>query len=183
MAWKSSDDQYGSVAIAIHWISAAAILGLFALGFTAANTGDPALRAAVLRGHVPLGILVLVLTVLRIGWWMFADRRPAPLAGLPGWQAASERLIRTLIYLVLLVTAASGLGLLIISGAAPILFGGAPGPLPAFGSFPPLTVHVAGAVALLVLAGIHIAAALYHHAWRRDRLLARMGLGSATAGR
>ncbi len=173
MSWKSSSHQYGGVAIALHWLSAAAILALFALGFLAANTVDSAAKAALLRGHVPLGIIVLVLTLLRIGWW-FVDRRPQPLSGMPGWQAASERVVRVLLYALVLVMGASGIATMILSGAGAILFFGAPGPLPDFWRFPPMTAHFAGAIALLALAGLHIAAALYHQFYKRDRLLTRM---------
>jgi cytochrome b561 len=173
MSWKSSANQYGSVAVALHWVSAAAILGLFALGFLAANTDDPALKAGLLRGHVPLGILALVLTLFRIGWWAF-DRRPAQLLGMPSWQALSERVVRVLLYFLIVVMGASGIGLLVLSGAGAILFFGAPGPLPDFWTYPPMFAHFAGAFALLALAGLHIVAALYHQFYKRDRLLARM---------
>jgi cytochrome b561 len=177
MSWKSSADRYGSIAIAIHWLSAAAILGLFALGFIAANTADPAEKAALLRGHVPLGIAVLLLTVLRIVWWL-VDRRPGPVVGLPSWQAAVERAVRVLIYALVLLMGTSGIVLMVLSGAGAILFFGAPGTLPDFWRFPPMTAHFAGAIVLLALAGLHVAAALYHQFYKGDRLLARMGLWS-----
>ena len=66
---------------------------------------------------------------------------------------------------------ASGIGMMVLSGAGAILFGGAPAPLPDFGVYPPRTAHGAGAYALAALAGLHAAAALYHHVWRRDNTL------------
>lgn len=177
MTWKSSSDRYGRVAIIIHWVSAAAILGLFALGFAAANASDPALKAALLRGHVPLGIAAVVLTLLRIVWWL-VDRRPAPPSGLPKWQKASETAVRRLLYAVVILMGLSGIGLLAISGAGAILFFGAPGDLPNLWDYPPMFAHYLGALALLCLAGLHIVAAMYHQLWKKDRLLARMGVGS-----
>jgi cytochrome b561 len=177
MSWKSSSDRYGHVAVAIHWVSAAAILGLFALGFVAANVADPAQKADLLRAHVPLGLAVVVLTVLRIVWWL-VDRRPAPLAGLPRWQTASETAVRRLIYAIIILMGASGIGVLALSGAGAILFLGAPGDLPNLWNYPPMFAHFLGALALLCLAGLHIAAAVYHQFWKGDRLLARMGVGS-----
>ena len=176
MSWKSSSQRYGAVAIALHWLSAAAILGLFALGFLAAGAADPQTKAALLRGHVPLGILALVLTLLRIFWWLF-DRKPERVFGLPAWQALSERVVHTLLYLLILLMGASGIGTMILSGAGAILFFGAPGPLPDFWHYAPMSVHFAGAIALLALAGLHILAALYHQFYKRDRLLTRMGIG------
>ncbi len=173
MSWKSTQSQYGSVAIILHWVSAALILALLALGFLAAHAADPAVAADLLRVHVPLGILVLALTFFRIGWWCI-DRRPAPVGHAPRWQVRAEHLVRTLLYLLILLMGASGLGLLALSGAGPVLFLGAPAPLPDFRHYAPMAAHAAGAAALLSLAGLHILAALHHHFVKGDRLLARM---------
>jgi cytochrome b561 len=178
MSAKSSASRYGSVAIAVHWLSALAVLALLALGLTAANTADPAVKSALLRIHIPLGTLVLLLTLFRIVWW-FIDRRPAPLAGMPRWQISAETVVRVLLYAVVVLLGASGIGLLVLSGAAPILFFHAPGALPDFWQFPPMLVHYAAALLLIALICGHIAAALYHQFLKRDRLLYRMGVGSA----
>jgi len=175
MPARSSGDRYGTVAIAIHWLSAAAIVVLFVLGLAAAYSGDPGAKAALLRAHVPLGLFVLLLTLLRIVWW-FVDRPPAPPAGASRWQSSAERAVRLLLYAAIVVLGASGIGLLALSGAGAVLFFGAPGPLADFWRFAPMAVHFVMALALLALV-VHVAAALYHHLWRRDRLLARMGVG------
>ena len=96
---------------------------------------------------------------------------------MPGWQIGTERAVRVLVYALLLVMAASGIATLALSHAAGVLFFGAPLPLPNFWRFPPMNAHFIAAIALLALAALHIAAALYHQFYRRDRLLARMGLG------
>jgi cytochrome b561 len=178
MAWKSSASRYGSVAITLHWVSAAAILAMFPLGFLAANTADPNIEATLLRVHVPLGVLVLVLTVARLAWWLF-DRRPGQLLGMPRWQELVERLVRALLYVVLIVMGSSGIAVIALSGAAAVLFFGATAPLPNFWGYVPMTAHFLGAFFLLGLAGLHIAAALVHQFHKRDRLLARMGIGPA----
>jgi cytochrome b561 len=177
MSWKSSTQRYGSVAIAIHWGSAAAILVQLGLGFAAARATEAGAQtgagAGLLRAHVVLGIFVVALTLIRLGWWL-VDRQPPTLAGLPSWQARSERVVRVLLYLLILILGASGLATLALSGAGDILFAGASGALPDFTRFPPMAAHIAAATALLSLAALHIVAALYHHFWRRDGLLGRM---------
>ncbi len=177
MAAKSTTDRYGAVAVTIHWVTAVAILILFGLGLAAANAADPDTKAALLRAHVPLGLAVFLLTLFRIVWWWFIDRRPPPLAGMPRWQVGAEHVVRVLVYALILVLGASGITIMILSGAPEVLFFGAPGPLPDFWMFPPMPAHFLAAFALLALAVLHIAAALYHQLYRRDRLLARMGLG------
>ena len=90
MTLKSTPTRYGAVAIAIHWTSAIAIVATFGLGLMAAGTTDPVTEVTLVRGHIVLGSLVLILTLLRIGWWLWGDRRPAPVAGQPRAAAAGR---------------------------------------------------------------------------------------------
>lgn len=173
MGWKSSPDRYGSVAIAIHWISAVAILGLLWAGFVAADTVDEAAKIQVLRLHTAAGIAVLSLTLFRIGWWLFADRLPVETAGLPRWQGRSARIVHRLLYLIIIVLGASGIAMMALSGAGDVVWGEATG-LPDFQDYPPRAVHGIAGRLLVLLAVVHIAAALYHQFVRRDATMSRM---------
>lgn len=177
MALKSSADRYGTIAVAIHWLSAALVLGLLVSGFRAAGTVDPVAKASLLKVHAVVGATVLALTLARIAWWIFADRRPAEPAGTPRLQGLAARTVHILFYVVLVGMAASGIGMLALSGAGAILFAGAPGPLPDFMAYAPRIPHGLGAFLLVALIALHVAAAFYHQLVLRDRLLARMGLG------
>lgn len=177
MAWKSDTRRYGGLRIALHWVSAAAILALLPLGFIAAHTPRLEVRADLLRAHVPLGVLAFALTLVRVGWLLF-DKRPRDPIGQPRWQTYSAHAVHRLLDLAVIVMGVSGIGLMILSGAAAVLFFGAPGPLPHFPDFKPLLVHGMAAFALIGLLGLHSGAAIYHQFGRRDRLLARMGVGS-----
>ena len=176
MALKSSSDRYGAVAIAIHWITAVAVAGLLVSGFRAAGTIDPVAKAGLLRVHAVVGATVLALTLARIAWWVFADRRPAEAAGTPRLQGSAARAVHLLFYVVLIGMAASGVGMLALSGAAKILLGGAPGRLAGLIGDSPRRPPRRGAVLRVALVVVHVAAALYHQFVLRDRLMARMGL-------
>ncbi|WP_243405037.1 cytochrome b/b6 domain-containing protein [Pelagivirga sediminicola] len=76
---KSASIRYGTVAITLHGLSAALILALLGTGFRAASLTDVSARTALLQLHVPLDLAILALTLRRIGWRAFVDRRPAPL--------------------------------------------------------------------------------------------------------
>lgn len=179
MTDEISARRYDIVAIVFHWTVAAAILVALPLGFLAAHASNDRQAALLLRGHVPLGILILVLTVAR-AMWRYSHVPPPPPAGQPRWQLGMARVSHALLYAVPMVLAASGLALLALSGAAPIVFGRIRGVLPDFSRFPPMTVHALAAFVLVGLIGLHMAAGLiYHQLYRRDRLLARMGLGSS----
>ena len=174
MALKSTPDRYGTMAVSIHWLSVALILVLIASGFRAADTEDPAAKAAILRLHLPIAVAVLVLTILRIVWWWGFDRKPGPVAGSPHWQERAAQAVHVLFYVVLLGMIASGVGMMALSGAAPMIFGGESGPLPDFWKYPPRIPHGIAARLLLALLVLHAGAALYHHFVRRDGLLRRM---------
>lgn len=174
MTLKSSPTRYGGMAIALHWTSAAAVIALLASGLVAGNIeGSP--PAALIVTHASLGTLVLVLTVARIVWWLAFDRRPQP-AMMPRWQEIVAQAVHGLLYLAILVLVGSGIGTLVLSGAVPALLSGAP--LPDFAGLVPRAVHGVAARLMLALLAAHIGAALYHQFVMRDRLLARMGLGS-----
>lgn len=177
MSLKSTSSHYGSVAIAIHWTSAAAILFTFAAGLTAANIGDPARVAPILLVHITLGASVLLLTLLRILWWILADRHPRPTTGQPAWQPVLASIVHTAIYVVILLMASSGIATIVLSGALPLLLAGAPPP--DLSELAPRLAHGALARLLLALLVLHIVAAFYHQFVRGDRLLGRMGVGPA----
>jgi cytochrome b561 len=177
MAWKSSANRYGAVAITIHWVTAVAILALLVAGIIAATTSDDATRAGILRIHAPLGISIAVLTLFRIVWWTAFDRKPAPPSDAGSAQRIGEKAVHGLFYVAILVMGASGIGMMVLSGAGEILFGSKPGPLPDFAKVAPFYGHLVGAVLLVTLLVGHVGAALWHQLIKRDRLLSRMGVG------
>lgn len=176
MSLKSTTDRYGSVAIAIHWTSAALIITAVCLGLIAAGTTDPPAKVWVLRFHILAGGSALLLTLVRIGWWIWGDKRPQPAPGQPAAQEWAARMVHLALYVAILVLGSSGIATIILSGAGPALLAGTP--LPDFSHVLPRMVHgVMSRLLLLLLAG-HIGAALYHQFIRRDHLLARMGIGT-----
>lgn len=173
---KSESDRYGAMAVLVHWLSAALILVLIASGFRAGGTVDPAVKAQLLRIHISVAIAVLLLTLLRVVWWLAIDRRPDPVVGSPLWQERSARAVHLLFYVVILGMIASGIGMMVLSGAGSIIFGQG-GVLPDFREFAPRVPHGIGARMLVALLVLHIGAALYHHFVLRDGLLRRMWFG------
>lgn len=177
MSWRSDGRRYGAVAMAMHWATAAAVFGLLGSGLMMEGVAEEGARMQILRAHAATGIFVLVLTLLRIGWWAFADTRPQDVGGMPGWQAKAARLVHGLFYAVILIMGASGIAMLALSGAAAMLFAGAPGALPDFGIYAPRAPHGLGAWLMMALIAVHVGAALHHQFVRHDRVLGRMGLG------
>jgi cytochrome b561 len=176
MSLKSSNARYGSVAMTIHWLTAAIIVALFATGLLAAGQADPEAKLALLRFHVPLGAAVLALTALRMVWWWVVDSRPPLPADQPTWQKFMALAVHIALYLVILLLASSGIATLVLSGALPAIIAGTT--LPDLETVLPRVVHGVASKLMLGLLTLHIGAALYHQFIRRDHLLARMGVGA-----
>ena len=178
MPLTSSPTRYGPVAIAIHWLTALALFGMLWSGLSAAGSTDEATRLMLLRGHAVMGILVGLLTLFRIVWWLAVDTRPGDPVGTSAFHVWGARIVHVGLYAVVLVMVASGLGTVMLSGANMQLLGASPLPLPDFAAVPPMTVHGLLSRVLIGLVVLHVLAALWHQFIRRDRLLARMGLGA-----
>ena len=173
MPAKSSLTHYGTVAIVIHWLSALLIVAMIVSGFRASGLEDSVAKTSILQLHIPFGVAVLLLTVGRVAWWLFADKKPASVP-MPSWQDRSSRAVHFLFYVVILGMAASGIGMMVLSGAGPIIFADEASSLPDFRDYLPRTPHGVGARLMLVLLVVHAGAALYHHIFKKDGLLSRM---------
>lgn len=173
MSFRSTSDRYGAIPVTIHWLTALLIVGVLVTGFRAGHALDSPAKLVLLKAHVPMAVCVLLLTLTRIAWWVFIDRKPAPAAGPPLWQERLARAVHLLFYVATLGLAASGVGILILSGAGPTIFGQG-GVLPDFWNYPPRIPHGIGARMLIALFVIHVFAALFHHFYLRDGLLRRM---------
>ena len=177
MALKSTTSAYGNVAVIIHWLSTLFILIMIGSGLTAASLTANDAKVFVLSIHAPFGVIILLLTLARVVWWKFADRKPLPLEDEPGWQARIAGAVHFLFYVVIFGMAITGIGMMVSSGAASVLFGGSQEPLPDFWNYLQRRPHGAGARLLILLFALHAGAALYHHFIARDVTLKRMWFG------
>ncbi|MES0809465.1 cytochrome b/b6 domain-containing protein [Roseibium sp. SCPC15] len=165
---KSTSTTYGTVAVSIHWLSAILIIALLISGFRAATLDAETLKVSVLAIHAPMGIAVLLLTLFRILWWGLVDRKPAKHGNSPIWQVRTAILVHVLLYIVTLGMVASGIGMMALSGAGKVIFGGSSSSLPDFWDFKPRVPHGIGARVLLLLLALHVGAALYHQFIKKD---------------
>ena len=179
MSFKSSSKQYGAVAVTIHWVSALLIFVLLGSGFKAGNAEASTAKIDVLQVHISIGIAILLLTLARIAWWIFADKKPDPLE-MGKWQDRGARAVHYMFYVVILGMVASGIGMIVLSGAAPIIFDGSNTTLPDFWDYLPRIPHGIGARLIILLLVLHAGAALYHHFFKKDGLLHRMWYKKST---
>jgi cytochrome b561 len=175
--------RYDALSQAFHWITAIAVVIAFILGPEGfgrlMHDGiDPATRSDIVW-HESLGILVLVLTVTRLLW--VAARPAAPKFEMAGWMHLASKLTHLALWTLLLALPATALLALGGEGHPLTLLGGVrvdQMPLIAGSRLAELAdwgdVHGFLGDAILVLAGLHAVAAIYHHVRLKDGVLKSM---------
>lgn len=169
---KSTANQFGIVSISIHWISVVLIFVLLGSGFRAGFTTDPEVKAAILRVHLPVAVIVLLLTTVRMIWWWRFDTKPEPLMSTSPWQVRIAGWTHRALYAVVLLLLASGIAMSIMSGLPDALFGSAA--FPELAELPPRAGHGIAARLMVVLVLLHAGAAIFHHWVLKDRTLRRI---------
>ncbi len=182
--------RYSSVAMTLHWLIAALILLDFALAlsFSRFDPGDALYFRFAYPAHMSVGMLVLVLSLLRLIWRLL-HRVPA----LPADMGRAVRLLvrgaHALLYVFMLAAPLSGWAVLSVRNKPPLLLGSVHWPniqfLTDMDHSQRSAIHAAmlpGHIWLsyigMTLVGAHILAALYHHYFRHDDVLRRMLPGS-----
>lgn len=173
---KNTADTYGWVSIAVHWMMALAIFGMFGLGLwmTGLDYYDDWYHRAP-EVHKSVGMLLLFLLVFRL-IWRLANPRPALMG--QWWEQIVALSVHRTHYLLMFIIMLSGYLIPTGEGKGVDVFGWFVAPaLMAFDKHQADMLgllHLAAAWALMGLAGMHAAAALKHHIVDRDNTLIRM---------
>lgn len=172
--------RYGTVAMILHWLIAAAIVGMLIVGKYMHDLSDSNPdKFALYQLHKSFGITTLALTLLRVGWrWA----HPAPLlpATMPLWERWAAHGSHFLLYALMLGLPLSGWVRVSTDrlGVPTLWFGLFEVPhLPVVSDRLTHWAHEAHELmgdAMIVLLIVHVGAALKHHFWDRDNVLKRM---------
>ena len=177
MPLKNTANEWGSVSKTLHWLVVALILAMAWIGLTMGDLPNGPDKIATYALHKSIGISILALVVLRLGWRLYAGA-PHAVAGTPGWQERIAALTHWALYVLLLAMPISG-WVLNSSSGFPLQWFGLVN-LPAIaGKNPDLheraeQAHELMFWILVTLVLAHAAAAFYHHLFQRDATLARM---------
>ena len=171
--------RWGLVAQAFHWLGAAVILLLLVHGWWMSEFAPRAARQEHYALHASLGYTLLALLALRLPWRWF-NTVPAPPLASPAWEKMAAAASHWGLYLLMLGAALTGWA----------LAGTMRRPLDSFFGLvrvPQLPggpdrvlhklleeAHEALAWTLAALVAVHVAAAIYHFAVRRDDVMQRM---------
>lgn len=175
--------RYDALSRWFHWATAVAVLIAFVLGpehfgRLMRDGVDPATRSDIVW-HESLGLLVFALTVLRLVW--LAVRPAAPTIAIAAWMRVASNITHRVLWALLLLvpmTAVMALG----SEAHPLTLLGnvRSDAFSVIGQWPMADVadwgdvHKVLADAVVWIAGLHAAGAIYHRVVLKDGVLAAM---------
>jgi len=177
LAWRNSAHRYGLVAQALHWAVVTGIVVQFIWSWRIEETESIRQQFALVNQHKSIGMTVLMLVLVRIGWRLF-NRPPAWPASMRGWERLAAGATHWALYALILAMPLSGWAYSSAAGYGAEFFG-----LVEIPDFVPQgerledglgTLHEWLGRAILAVAGIHAAAALRHHFVLRDDVLKRM---------
>jgi cytochrome b561/polyisoprenoid-binding protein YceI len=184
--WPAPD--YSGIAKLLHWLIAAFVIALLGVGLAMTRISDLQLKYELYQLHKSMGVTVLGLMILRVVWRLTATP-PAMPPQMAAWERQAAHGTHVLLYLLLLAMPLTGWAT--VSAALPpfnfptLLYSRIPWPHIPFieqltldqkKTVEPLlkNVHAALGWTLLLLVGLHIAAALRHGFILKDGIMLRM---------
>jgi len=177
MPLRNTASSYGAVAKFLHWGIVILIIAQYVLAEAADELADGPEKLGVIANHKAIGMLVLLLMLTRIGWKLAQRGLPQPLP-MPRAQRIVAAAGHGILYLLLLALPLSGWLMASAAGDPPGFFG--------LFEFPSLMgashdlhealeeVHETLFDAVVVVAVLHVLAAVYHHFRVKDDTLRRM---------
>ena len=168
--------RYSLGAIVLHWLIAAALAFQIVFADSLEGPRGPDLFARF-QLHKSVGITILLLSVLRVGWRVVAPR-PAPVAG-PKWAMTLSGLVHFGFYVVMIGAPLTGWILVSTSEVRvdTLLFGSIPWPnlpVPQWMGEPAEEIHEILPKLGIALFVLHVAGALRHQYLLGTPILARM---------
>ena len=173
--------RYTATAKLLHWILALALIAAIGMGLYMVSLSFSPQRLKLYNWHKWLGVSILLLSLLRLGWRL-ANKPPALPAAMqarmPAWQHKAHHGTHHALYALFFLVPLLGWAYSSAAGF-PIVFLGLV-PLPDWVPVSPALaesikpLHQWSAYALAGLIVLHIAAALKHQLIDRDGLLLRM---------
>jgi cytochrome b561 len=175
MQIRNSQNDYGIVAILLHWVMAILLIGLLILGLYMAGVPISLEKLKLYGWHKEYGILALLLVIIRIIWRL---SNMTPRLSLPLWEKIAARAVHWTFYAFMFAMPITGW---LITSAAGL-------PVSFFGLFvlPNLIapdnqllklfeqIHHWLGYGLIALMVLHVSAALKHHYINKDDTLRRM---------
>ncbi|MEW8472144.1 MAG: cytochrome b [Candidatus Thiodiazotropha endolucinida] len=178
MRLANDRENYGLVAILLHWLVALVIYGLFGLGIWMRDLGyyDPWYQLGP-WWHKGIGVMLFFVFVLRLAW-RFITPRPDHLPTHKHYERWAASLVHWLFYLLILIVMISGYLITTADGRSLEVFDWfeIPATLSVIDGQEDIAgkIHLYLAWGIVLLSLLHTLAALKHHFFDHDRSLKRM---------
>ena len=110
-----NDRRYSTVAIGLHWILAILIIAQLCLGWYMNEVvpDHSPLQDRIQDIHVTVGLSILILVLVRIGWRLTHTPPPLP-AGMPAWEKLLAHTSHLVFYALMLIMPLTGWALVSI---------------------------------------------------------------------
>jgi cytochrome b561 len=168
--------RYGAVAKIIHWTVLGFLIVQYAIGWLMPDIHGGMEPGRAMIVHISLGLTILVLTVMRLAWRILYPVMPE--SSLPAWQRYASGTVHWLLYALVIATTVTGWLFASFRGWTVSFFFALPLPMVASKNAAGVRFidgwHQAMEWSLLVVIGVHVAAALIHVFLYRDRVMHRM---------
>jgi len=176
MNTKAIPKHYSLPSRLLHWVTAVAVLALFAVGLWMVDlTYYSEWYKTAPHWHKSLGILLALATLIRLGWKWWSG---APAVEGKAYEIFIAKWVHSFLYVLLFVMFFSGYLISTADGRAIAVFNWfeVPSLGQLFDNQPDIAgeVHYYSAMILMVLALIHGLAALKHHYVDKDNTLRKM---------
>ncbi len=166
--------RHAAMTIALHWITALLVVVLWGIGQTVDFAPNGVLRTDYRSVHILLGVILAVVLITRLAWRAEKGGMLPPLDTGPMLLVA--RATHWTLYILLVLAVGFGLLNVWVRGDSIFTLFSVPQLAPGnrvlrhqIGDW-----HALAANGLLIVAGLHAAAALFHHYILRDATLRRM---------
>lgn len=169
--------SYGAGARTLHWVTVALLLIIIPMGLVMGSLPRGMVQNTFFITHESLGLTVLALTLARFLWRLGHPPPPPPL-DLNRLERNASAGVHALLYAVLIIMPVTGYLFVTLSDIDVSYFGLVH--VPALVEPDKPTGKVLGAIhislqwVIYALAAMHIGAALHHHFFRHNDVLARM---------
>ncbi|SDG38585.1 cytochrome b561 [Limimonas halophila] len=183
MQLRNTAHRYGAVAQALHWVIVVGFVAQFALAWYMEELPNTPFKIELYNLHKSIGVTILVLAVLRLGWRL-ANPVPGMPAGLPRWEHWAAHASHAGLYAVIFAQPITGLVFSLYSSFPSLIWGWR---LPDPGTSKTIedtfaAAHFYVSWLILALVALHVLAALRHHLVLGNDVLRRMLPGAPLRG-
>lgn len=176
MQIKTTENKYGLIRKANHWVVGLIFIGLLATGVYMTEFATGSFKWDLYNLHKSFGVIVMLLIAIRIIWLKFDNKMDN--SKFTKFERIASASTHGILYLLMLIIPISGMLMSMAKGYTVKVFDWFALPMlveknESLGNLMSAVHYYAGYFAI-ALVSVHVLAALYHHFIKKDDILKRM---------